>query len=139
MKTTVLVFAGSLAALAVPGAASGNSVDDDLEVVKKATSSGDSERATAEAPPRPRSSDGPQWFRVRIVEKEKGQRKATVKINLPLFLVHAVGDDVAIPGCKGRGGKGTSLTLGEVLRALDSGESLVEIEDENATIRVWVE
>jgi hypothetical protein len=33
MKTTVLVFAASLAALAVPGAASGNSVDDDLEVV----------------------------------------------------------------------------------------------------------
>ncbi len=138
MKTTVLVFAASLAALAVPGAASGNSVDDDLEVVKKATASGGSERVTAEASPRPRP-DGPQWFRVRIVEKTKGQKKATVKINLPLFLVHAVGDDVPIPGCEGRGGKGTSLTLGEVLRALDSGESLVEIEDEDTTVRVWVE
>ena len=139
MKTTVLVFAASLAALAVSGAASGNSVDDDLEVVKKATSSGGAERATVEAPPGPRSSDGPQWFRVRIVEKKKGQRKATVKINIPLFLVHAVGGDVPIPGCEGRGGKGTSLTLGEVLRALDSGESLVEIEDDDATIRVWVD
>ena len=52
---------------------------------------------------------------------------------------HAVGDDVPIPGCEGRGGKGTSLTLGDVLRALDSGESLVEIEDEDTTVRVWVE
>jgi len=137
MKTTVLVFASSLAALAVPGAASGNSVDDVLAVVKKATASSRGlERVTAEAPPRPRSH-APQWFRVRIVEK--GEKKATVKINLPLFLVHAVGGDVPIPGCEGRGGKGTSLTLGEVLRALDSGESLVEIEDEDATIRVWVE
>ena len=75
MKTTVLVFAGSLAALAVPGAASGNSVDDDLEVVKKATSSGGSERAAAEASPRTRS-EAPQWFRVRIVEK--GQKKQII-------------------------------------------------------------
>ena len=136
MKSTVLVFAAGLAALAVPGAASGNSVDDDLEVVKRATSPNGSARATAEAPPRPRS-DAPQWLRVRIVEK--GQNKATVKVNLPLFLVHAVGDDIPIPGCEGRGEKGKSLTLGEVLRALDSGESLVEIEDEDATVRVWVE
>ena len=137
MKTTVLVFAAGLAAFAVPAVASGKSVDEDLAVVKKATASaGGSERVTAEAPPRPRS-DAPQWFRVRIVEK--GRKKATVKINLPLFLVHAVGGDVPIPGCEGRGGKGSSMTLGEVLRALDSGESLVEIEDENGTVRVWVE
>ena len=85
MKTTVLVFAGSLAALAVPGAASGNSVDDDLEVVKKATSSGDSERATAEAPPRPRSSDGPQWFRVRIVVRVPQREGTSVRHKLGYY------------------------------------------------------
>jgi hypothetical protein len=135
MKTNVLVFAASLAALGASGAASPNSVDDDLEVVKKATSNRGSEGAAAEASPRS-DAPGPRWFRVRVVEK--GQKKATVKVNLPLFLVQAFGDDVPIPGCQGSP-KGRSTTLGEVLRALDSGESLVEIEDEDATIRVWVE
>jgi hypothetical protein len=134
MKTTTLVLAVGLAvALATPAGADGNSVDDDLAVVKNATaSSGNASPATPEAAPR-RSDDEPKWFRVRIVEK--GQKKATVKINLPLFLVHAVGDDVPIPGCEGK----KKLTLGEVLRALDSGENLVEIDDEDATVRVWVE
>jgi hypothetical protein len=71
---------------------------------------------------------------VRIVEK--GKKKATVKVNLPLALVHALGDDVPVPGC---GGGDRHLTIGEVLRSLDTGESLVEIEDDDATIRVWVE
>jgi hypothetical protein len=29
--------------------------------------------------------------------------------------------------------------VGEILRALDSGQSLVEIEDDETTVRVWVE
>ena len=32
-----------------------------------------------------------------------------------------------------------AITMSEVLRALDSGQSLVEIEDDEATVRVWVE
>ena len=44
-----------------------------------------------------------------------------------------------LPGCEGRGRKGEDLTLGSVLRALDSGENLVEIDDEDATVRIWVE
>ena len=65
---------------------------------------------------------------MRIVEK--GEKKATVKVNLPLALVHAFGDDVPIPGCGEKSGR--HLTVGEVLRALDTGESLVEIEDDDA-------
>ena len=131
MKTTTLVLAVGLAVvLAAP--ADAYSAEDDLEVVKKATSSGNGSRTHAEAPPRTRA-DEPQWLRVRIVEK--GKKKATVKVNLPLFLVHAIGDDVPIPGCEGR----KTLTLGEVLRALDTGENLVEIDDDDATVRVWVE
>ena len=34
---------------------------------------------------------------------------------------------------------GHGPTLGEVLRSLDAGQSLVEIEDEDATVRVWVD
>ena len=135
MKTTTLALAIGLATLAAPAAADGYSADEDLAVVKKATSTANGPRTTAEAPPRSRA-DEPQWLRVRIVET--GEKKATVKVNLPLALVHALGDDVPVPGCGGReGGKG--LTVGEVLRALDTGESLVEIEDDQSTVRIWVE
>jgi hypothetical protein len=132
MKTTTLTLMVALAALAAPATA--GSADDDLAVVRKATTSGNGQAVTAEAPPRP-NTDEPQWLRVRIVEK--GQKKATVKVNLPLALVHAFGDDVPVPGCGENSGR--HLTIGEVLRALDTGGSLVEIEDDHATVRVWVE
>jgi len=137
MKTAALVFPAALAALALPASGAADSVEDDLALVRSATASAaGATRPRAEAEPAERPG-APKWFRVRIVEK--GEKKATVKVNLPLFLVTAVGEDVPIPGCEGREGKGSSLTLGEVLRALDSGENLVEIEDEDATVRVWVE
>jgi hypothetical protein len=132
MKTMTLVLV--LAAMSAPAAASGSSADDDLAVVKKATASGHGQASTAEAPPRSQADD-PQWFRVRIVEK--GKKKATVKVNLPLALVHAFGDDVPVPGCGQKGGR--HLTVGEVLRALDTGGNLVEIDDDDTTVRIWVE
>ena len=136
MRTTTLVLAMGLAALATPAAANGPSADDDLAVVKKATSSSENgSRTPAEALPRSRA-DGPRWLRVRIVET--GEKKATVKVNLPLALVHALGDDLPVPGCGDDDG-GRELTVGEVLRALDTGESLVEIEDGESTVRIWVE
>jgi hypothetical protein len=137
MKTKVLLLATGLAAmLAAPAVA--DSAEDDLAVVKQATSSSASgSRTGAEAPPRSRTDD-PQWLRVRIVEK--GRKKATVKINLPLGLVRALADDVPVPGCYGREGEdGKRMTIGEVLRALDTGESLVEIDDDDETVRIWVE
>jgi hypothetical protein len=134
MKTTTLALAVLLAVVAAPAVANTSSAEDDLAVVKKATSSENASRTPAEAPPRTRA-DGPQWLRVRILET--GEKKATVKVNLPLALVHALGDDIPLPGCGGDGGKG--LTVGEVLRALDTGESLVEIEDGESTVRIWVE
>ena len=135
MKTTALVLAMVLAVVTVPAAANGYSAEDDLAVVKKATSSENGPRATAEAPPRARG-DEPQWLRVRIVDS--GDKKATVKVNLPLALLHALGDDMPVPGCGDDDG-GRGLTVGEVLRALDTGESLVEIEDGESTVRIWVE
>ena len=132
-KTTTLLVVLAVAALAAPADAA-SSADEDLAIVKKATSSNGVQAVPAEAPPRSKG-DEPQWFRVRIVEK--GKKKATVKVNLPLALVHAFGDDVPLPGC-GKD-RGRHLTVGEVLKALDTGESLVEIQDEDATVRVWVE
>ena len=149
MKTSL--FAGILlaplavvAALVAPAAA--DRAEDDLQLVKKAVGSSQVAQARPPAeeplPPRaeaapPAHKNAPTWFRVRIVEK--GSKRAKVSVNLPLGLVRSLGDEWPI-GEHGRCRHDQHCpTLGEVLRALDSGQSLVEIEDDEATVRVWVE
>jgi hypothetical protein len=142
MKTTL--FAGIvLAALAAPAAA--DRAEDDLQLVKKAVLSAQAAEARppaeepappATARPAPRKGE-PQWFRVRVVEK--AGKRARVSVNLPLLLARALGDEWPIAGRERCPVGGRCPTLGEVLRALDSGQSLVEIEDDEATVRVWVE
>jgi hypothetical protein len=120
-----------------------SSAEQDLALVKRATAA-----ARVEEPPRveeraraPRSGR-PRWFKVRIVER--GGDKGRVSVNLPLVLVRAL-DDVPIDfDCHGRRDRRSreprcSIRLAEVLSALDAGQDLVEIEDEKATIRIWVE
>jgi hypothetical protein len=131
-------------ALAAPAAADSRG-QDDLQLVRKAVASStrvaqanppaEAPPAPAEAKPAPRKGE-PQWFRVRIVEK--AGKRARVSINLPLGIVRSLGDEWPITG---HGGcrKDRCPTVGEVLRALDSGQSLVEIEDDGTTVRVWVE
>lgn len=143
----VLMAALVLGALASPSAA--DRADDDLAAVKKAVGTTIEAEATppAEAPAareeqsraeerradRGRSRRGePQWIRVRIAEK--GEKHARVSVNVPLALVRALGEDMEI-GDHHHGRR----TVGDLLRALDSGEHLVDIEDEEATVRVWVE
>ena len=54
--------------------------------------------------------------------------------------IDGLGDDWPIGlDCKRDRDHGHGPTLGQVLRALDAGESLVEIEDEESTVRVWVD
>jgi hypothetical protein len=139
-----VVLGGAVIALGLPAAGRASSAEDDLAVVKKAVASADGQavapaeapaRPPAEAKPAPRTG-GPQWLRVRIVGR--GAKKATVKVNLPLVLVRSVGEDWPLE-CGHGHGKGHGTTLGEVLRALDSGQELVEIEGDDATVRVWVE
>jgi hypothetical protein len=153
MKTSLFV-AILMAALAAPTAA--DRAEDDLQLVKKAVASSPAAQArppaeeppsaSAEAKPQPRKGE-PTWFRVRIVEKAGKSRvagtgrdkRARVSVNLPLGLVRSLGDEWPIvqPGrCRQ---DHHCPTLGEVLRALDSGQSLVEIEDDETTVRVWVE
>ena len=142
MRTSL--FAGILvAALVAPAAA--DRAEDDLQLVKKAVGSSQMAQARPPAeeplPPRaqaaPARKGAPTWFRVRIVEK--ANKRAKVSVNLPLGLVRAFGDDWPI-GDYGRCRQNhRCATLGEVLRSLDSGESLVEIEDDEATVRVWVD
>jgi hypothetical protein len=145
-----------LLALVLAGEAAGTrSVEDDLALVKKAVAARPTAPATtpavvaqegtgAKGDPREREATRaagrkgtePQWLRVRVAERS-GKK---VSINLPLPLVRAMGEDWPFELHCGRPGKDRAkLTLGEVLRALDSGQDLVQVEEEDATVRVWVE
>lgn len=142
MKTTLYAAVAALA-LAAPVAA--DRAEDDLAAVRKAVAAAPvrtpapaAARTAAEEEPRPARPHGvePRWFRVRIVDKSgKGSK---VSVNLPLGIVRAFADDWPLHLCH-RCADGRGPTIGEVLRSLDSGQSLVEIEDGGATVRVWVD
>ncbi len=142
-----------LAATAFAGAP-----DDDLAVVKKAVAKApDTKREdvrpeepqleapkTATAPAR--KGPPPQWLKVRVVDK--GAKKAKVSINLPLSLARALGDEVPFdwrcrhkaPADEGDHRRDRcTLHVSEILTALESGQEIVEIDDDEATVRVWVE
>ena len=134
-----------MAALAAPAAA--DRAEDDLQLVKKAVGSSQvaQARPPAEEPLPPRAEAAPPARKgaptlVPGAHRREGRRSARkVSVNLPLGLVRALGDDWPIAE-RGRCREDRHCpTLGEVLRALDSGQSLVEIEDDEATVRVWVE
>ena len=142
MRDRLAWCAWALALLAAPVLA--GVAEDDLSVVKKAVGPQKSE-ATADdepkaAPPAHRKGDEPRWLKLRI--QERGAKKAKVALTLPLDLVRALDDEgedwpMAWRGHKDR--KGASLRLGDVLRLLDSGKDLIEIEDEGSSVRIWVE
>ena len=159
-----VVLVAALAA-AASGTAMAAGADDDLAVVKRAVAR---QEATATTPAQAVGAEDPitrvdgkddarerrtdarprmggsgrdlRWFKVRITEK--GSKKSRVNVNLPIALVLALGDDFPIDiGRHGgwRGGSEKTIRLGEVLATLEAGQSLVEIDDDDATVRVWVE
>ena len=152
-------FTVALALAGTAGAGLATSGEDDLAIVKKAVASPAPARArvvrttataqaapvvapapAVEAAPRARTGREPQWFKVRVVDRGTGRKKVT--INLPLSLVRALGDDTIDWGCRSGEGdrdKCHSVHLSEVLRSLETGQELVEIEDDEATVKVWVE
>jgi len=120
--------------------------DDDLALVKRAVAANPAAspaaRPQAEVRPAPRAAvrdHDPQWFKVRVVDKATGKRKVTV--NLPLAVVKALGDDMPIDWpCGGRDSRVRStLKLSEVLSALEAGQDLVQVDDDDSEVRVWVE
>ncbi len=145
-QRTVVTVALALAVTAGVGLRA--SEEDDLAIVKKAVASPTPARpratqaapAAAQARPAAHTGREPQWFKVRVVDRRTGRKKVT--INLPLSLVRALGDDTIDWGCRSGEGdreKCHSVRLSEVLRSLEAGQELVEIEDDEATVKVWVE
>jgi hypothetical protein len=122
---TRMAIAVLAASLAVPVGAA----DDDLTVVKRAVQDQESARS---------AGTRARWFRVRVEERDGGK----VKVNLPLPFVRALGGKADTwPGgfrC-GRDGGPCKLKLSEVLGALDAGQEFVTIEDEEASIRIWID
>lgn len=122
--------------------------EDDLAVVKQAMARAETRpsaclSAEADVPP----SGGKavlQWLKIRILDK--GSTQARVSVNVPLGLVRALGADLAVD-LSGQGhartderGQGHHApTVGELLRLLESGQQIVEIESDDARIKVWVE
>ena len=134
----IIVGAAAAALLAVGVRAA----EDDLTVVKRAVASApaSSEAPAKAAPPAGKKASEPQWLKVRVAEK--GAKKGRVSINLPLSLVRALGDDCPIAGHGakvGKHGELRSIRLSQVLQALESGGNIVEIDDDEATVRVWME
>jgi hypothetical protein len=128
--------------LALPALAAG--AEDDLAVVKKAVGSEAQALPKGEAPraraSEPRKGEEPRWLKVRI--EDRTDKKSKVTLNLPLDLVRALddeGEELPIGSPRHKGGKNGSLRLADVLRALKAGQDFVSIEDEDATVRVWVE
>jgi hypothetical protein len=113
--------------------------DDDLEVVRRAVARKGSSEQDRSPTQVGRSRDA-RWFKVRIVDKDTGKQK--LSMSLPLGLVEVVGD-WPLEDCHGwrreHGHDHAGHTLREVLAALRSGRELVQIDDDDTSVRVWVE
>jgi len=149
-----VALAAAVAAAAMGTVIAATVAEDDLAVVKRAVQEPGERTDDAAAVDRrdaaPRSALSARdlrWFKVRITEK--GAKKARVNVNLPIALVRALGDDFPIDiGRHVRGDEWSDrsrrdrrdvIRLGDVLATLEAGQSLVEIDDDDATVRVWVE
>jgi hypothetical protein len=143
MTRTSIAFLGVLGlSVATAAAQSTKPKEDDLALVKRAVAqnAAPAARSQAEAPSAPRASSRshePQWFKVRVVDKATGKKKVTV--NMPLSLVKALGDDMPVDWPCGEGRIHSTLRMADVLAALESGQDLVQVDDEDSEVRVWVE
>ena len=146
-KTWSMALVGMLGGAAILAAAEkAKPAQDDLSVVKRAVASNSTASAPAgpqaEAQPTPRAAargHEPQWFKVRVVDKASGKKKVTV--NMPLALVKALGDDLPVDWPCGEATREvrSSLKISEVLAALEAGQDLVQVDDDESEVRVWVE
>jgi hypothetical protein len=144
MKAKAWMLAAGIAgaALALGGLvrAAAQETADDLTVVKRAVAQAPAPAAPAVKPSAigPRSGK-PQWFKVRVVDK--GSKKGRVTVNLPLALVRAFGDTPFDWRCGGdeHPARRCSIKVADVLETLEAGQELVEVDDENSIVKIWVE
>lgn len=130
-------------ALALPARA--GVLDDDLAVVRHAVAEAappagpqvepqevetvEKEEGLHREPARQDRPAAPRWLRVRV--QEKGSVRPTVSVNLPLSLLRALTDEEPLEWLEDLGVSSR--------RSLGSADDLVRIEDEEQSVRVWVE
>jgi hypothetical protein len=135
---------------------SASAAEDDLAVVKRAVAVqtiDDDPDVRPAAPSAARSdvrgsdvrkaSRRATWLKVRIVEAKDGKKEDRVSVTLPLALFAALGKDATVDlselGVRGLKDNQRNLRVMDVLESLEPGSLLVEVKDENAHVRVWVE
>lgn len=115
--------------------------EDDLTLIRKAVAQSEPAAAAPRAAITATPRSEPKWLRVRV--ESKGERKGRVKVNIPLAFVKAVGDNLPMTfgeGCRSEHKEAyCGLKLSEVLKTLEGGQDIVEIDDEQQTVRVWLE
>ncbi|MFA4925250.1 MAG: hypothetical protein WC524_01195 [Candidatus Aminicenantales bacterium] len=101
---------------------------DDYQVIKKAVQENPKTQPAGEA----------KWFKVLIVDKATGKEK--VRVTLPISLVEifarcAENEEIKMDG------KNQNLNVEQLIEQLKKAGSMsiVEIDDEEATIKVWLE
>ena len=127
---------GALAGVLLAGtlAVSASAAEDDLAVVKRAVQE---ERVPERPATRPRGT-APTWLHVRV--QDKGEKQARVSVNVPLALVAALGTDCpASWHCDKLGKDGKAARLSDLLATLESGQEIVQVDDQEHTVRVWVD
>lgn len=142
-------FGAALWVLAGFGLALGVSAEeDDLAVVKRAvavqTAVDDADAPRSVAPSATRKSTRrATWLKVRIVEEKDGKKEDRVSVTLPLALLGALGKDATVDlarlGVQGLKSEARNVRIMDVLETLEPGSLLVEVKDEHAHVRVWVE
>jgi hypothetical protein len=129
MKRILLVGLGM--SLAFVGLARAGGGDDDLAVVKRALTVEPSAQEQG-------GSRNPKWLRVRI--EEKGKPHSKVSVNLPLGIVRALDDDISFGWhCHRTAGEKCKIKLSEILKSLEAGQQIVEIDSEEETVKVWID
>jgi hypothetical protein len=145
MKARAWMLAAGIAGTAALGVggralAAAQEAADDLTVVKRAVAQAPAPTTPAARPAASTPRSGrPQWFKVRVVDK--GSKKGRVTVNLPLALVRAFGDRPFDWRCGGdeHPARRCSIKVADVLEALEAGQELVEVDDENSIVKIWVE
>jgi len=119
-----------VALLAPQVAAPAELPDGDLAAVRRAVAQDEAGEASPPAGDEPRESPG--WIRLQVLDKATGERPVTLSV--PLALLDAC---VGKKEQQERGERQSRLR--ELLEALGSARSLVEIDSEESEIRIWIE
>jgi hypothetical protein len=126
-KQMGLILAASLPFFGV-GLAQAATPEDDLAVVQK---------ALQKSPEPAKTGAKPTWLHIRVEGKTNKTEK--VSINVPFAVVEALGDEEIHFHGRDSKGERKALHLSEILKSLEAGQQLVEVDSEEETVRIWVD